>query len=127
MGRAGKAALLSALVFPGVGQLYLRRFARGALLLLAAAIPLCFIVAIALRIANDLADRLASGEIAPDLITLVQMALDAVHQASQSMNGAALVFIALWAVGVVDAYRLGNREPAEQPASSGGAPEGGND
>lgn len=118
MDRSGKAALLSALVFPGVGQMYLGRALRGGLLALAAAAPLYFVIATALRIARELVAGVESRAIPPDLLTLLQMAMDAAHRASQSMNTAMLVFLVLWVIAIVDAHRLGRRDaPGEDRAT----------
>lgn len=107
---AVKAALLSGLVWPGLGQAVLGRGRRGAVFALATAAGLVVLVVLLVRVSLAvLADLHALG--APlDMPTITA----AVHEAAA--GGATLAFrIALagvavvWLAGVVDAWRCGRQ------------------
>ena len=66
MRRKGVGALLSALVFPGVGQYYLGRRTRGLLFLAPAAVAGLLYFNFALGEANTVMDQLLSGKVAAD-------------------------------------------------------------
>ena len=66
MRRKSVGAILSALVFPGVGQYYLGRRMRGVLFLAPAAIAAVLYFNFALDQANTVADQLLSGKMAAD-------------------------------------------------------------
>jgi hypothetical protein len=104
---ATKAALLSGLVFPGLGHLYLRCFLRGALLAAGAAAALYFIVSVAVSSAMDIEGKIESGQVQPDVASVSQAVSKATRDAERSTDIATTILIVLWAVGIVDSYREG--------------------
>ena|SRR5262249_34097224 len=107
MSYAIKAALLSGLVFPGLGHLYLRRFLRGLLLAAGAAALSWFLVSVAVNSAMDIAGKIESGDVPPnaeDISALVSKASQANERATDI---ATAILIALWIIGIVDSYREG--------------------
>jgi uncharacterized membrane protein len=111
-----KALLLSALVFPGCGQLWLRRYRSGGALLLITIGALFIVIRYAVQKATVIANQIIAGEIPldPQLITQkVSAIVDSPD--SQAVNIAGWVIIACWVIGIIDAYRAGrNVEPAEK-------------
>ncbi len=103
-----KALLLSALVFPGAGHIFLKKYLIAAALAGSALIALYSIVSKAVEMANEIFLKIQGGEVSPDvaaiseLVTQQTMSVD-----GQSMNIAATVLIVAWLIGIVDAYRLG--------------------
>jgi hypothetical protein len=112
MNTAMKAALLSGLVIPGSGHLFLQHRRRGWLLIAVTLLAATVVVAAALRSARALADGILNGDIAPDPVLIAEQVHTAAHAA---MAGPALpaawVLLGCWLAGVVDAYRLGLRAP----------------
>lgn len=103
-----KSALLSAFVFPGVGHVYLKRYIAGALLAATASISLYFIVSTAVERALQIADKIQSGEIQPDIAVITELvAKQAPGTEAQSVTIATAVLIIAWLIGIVDAYRVG--------------------
>ncbi len=109
MTRAIKAVLLSALVFPGAGQIYLKRYRRGlimiALALLASVMMLVKAVAAALETVSALPQtgRAIDPQAVADLVAASTGDLLAGSRAL-------LVLLAVcWVISVGDAYRLGKR------------------
>jgi TM2 domain-containing membrane protein YozV len=117
MRRSTKAVLLSALVLPGAGQFYLKHFARGIALVTVSLVCLGFIVDGAIQQATAVLAQLESGTVTPDVAHIT----DLVNQASNSSAGTAVtlatwVMAGCWLAGVVDAYRLGQRQDARKAA-----------
>ncbi|UFS72241.1 hypothetical protein LPW11_08615 [Geomonas sp. RF6] len=97
MNKKVKSVVLSALVLPGLGQLYLGRKVKGGIMLLLDNLFILGALAVVLRSAGKI---LAAGRSeAPDAAQLVQ----AVHQDAPFVRWLGLGFLFLWAFGVVDA------------------------
>ena len=110
-----KAALLSGLVFPGVGHLYLKRYLRGFLLAAGAAVVTYFLVSVAVNSAMDIAGKIEGGNVplnAEDISALVSKAS---QENERSTDIATAILLALWAIGIVDSYREGRaRDKAKE-------------
>lgn len=110
MSRALKASLLSALVLPGAGHLYLRRYLRGLVLAALALAALWFVLAETLAVANDILAEAERGA-ATDVTALADLIGErAAHAESAGVGRATLFLGVIWVVGIVDAYRLGRRD-----------------
>ena len=99
------ALLLSALVMPGAGHLYLKHFVRGVVLLMASLACLWVIMDWVLELTGRVFDGLAEAGGAPDpgqLADLVMRASD-----NSGIGSASLILATCWVVGMLDAYRLG--------------------
>jgi hypothetical protein len=111
MNNTSKGALLSVLVYPGLGQVVLKHYKRGIMLILAASISLMVITVTAVQQALIILEKIesASGIIDMDRI------LDAVTQASNSSdsliyNSMLALLILCWIIWIVDGYRIGNEK-----------------
>jgi hypothetical protein len=114
-----KAALWSGLVFPGAGQLFLRRYVRGAALILAALACLTVLIGKAFREGSAVADKLLSSADEIDIAAIV----DATTHASRATGGhvttAATALLAVcWIISIVDAS-LGRETPIQLHPTSG--------
>jgi hypothetical protein len=107
MKRSIKAALLSGLVFPGVGHLYLRRYVRGVLLAAAAAALSYFIVSIAVNMALDVAGKIQSGDVPLNAASISDLVSKDSQRSENSSDIATTALFALWLIGIVDSYREG--------------------
>jgi len=117
MTRSIKAALLSGLIFPGVGHMILKQYLRGSILMLSALIALIVIVTKAVNQALAIVDKINSGEISLESVTITELASQSTGAAEASiLNIAVLVIIACWLIGIIDSYRLGiNQEKQKTP------------
>lgn len=109
------AALLSALVFPGVGQMYLQRLARGLAFLLPCGLLATYLSMGILGPVLGLAREVMAGTLSMDPLAL-QARLD--QQGGLMTPGLALLALALavaWLWSVIDAYRLGDQRGRGQP------------
>jgi len=123
MDEAKKAALLSALLFPGWGQIYLKHYKRGLIFLISVLIG-----TISLAIAVILSG-MAVIKTAPFQKGTVQFA-DVIRVCMKSFDTIDLKFfllmilllVLLWILSVIDAYQLGKKmaskaTTAEDPVS----------
>ena len=114
MSQSTTAVVLSALVLPGAGQIYLKRYQRGIALIGVSLVCLWFIVVQAMQQASAVLVQLESegGVLDASQIT------DLVSQTSSGSGSAAVtvatvVLAVCWVAGIVDAYRLGNKKDAK--------------
>jgi len=114
MKNALKGALLSGLVFPGLGQIVLKHNRKGAFLVFVVLSGLAMFVTLAVRQAMVVLEKIqaAGGKLDPETInrTAHQVATD---QASQLLNFLFFFLIFCWIFGVIDAYRLGKKKDIE--------------
>jgi uncharacterized membrane protein len=104
-----KAALISALVFPGLGHLVLRKGARGLLFLVPAAVAVIYLLRSVLQLMDQLVAEINSGALALDPI----MILERVHASgidNPMTNLASLVCILCWVGSIADALWLGRQK-----------------
>lgn len=109
-----KGALLSGLVFPGSGQIALKRYQRGIVLMLTVFASLSVIVMKAVEQAFSILDRIDIEGGAVDMNAIT----DAATQASSGtgdlvFNIAVLLVVACWVFAIIDAYIIGKEMDAK--------------
>ena len=103
-----KAALLSGLVFPGLGHMVLKQYLRGSILMLAALIAFSTIVTVVTRRALTVIDSMESGEIPADTGAISELVSNSISSADNSIVNFSLLALAVcWLIGIIDSYRLG--------------------
>jgi hypothetical protein len=112
MKNALKGALLSGLVFPGLGQLALKRYPRGFALLLTVLAALCVMIVTAVRQVHAILDRIETEGGLPDGDTISQAAAQAVS-GNPVITAVSLLIVVCWIAGIIDAYRIGKQMDLE--------------
>ena len=108
MRRSTKAALLSGLIFPGIGHLVLKQYLRGSVLMLSALIASAIIVTAVFQRALTIVDRINSGEIPVDTGAIAEMVSNSTNGADSSIESISMIVLgACWLIGIIDSYRLG--------------------
>ena len=108
MTRSIKAALLSGLIFPGIGHMVLKQYLRGSILILFTLIALSVIVTVAVRRALSIVDSINGGEIPVESGTITELVSNSISSADNLIVNISLIVVgAFWVVGIIDAYRLG--------------------
>lgn len=103
-----KAALLSGLVFPGIGHMVLRKYVRGSTLVIASLVALAAVIISAYQRALRIADRIVSGEIPMEPGAIAQAVASSTNAANTALEtSAVIVLAACWLAGIIDSYRLG--------------------
>ncbi len=110
MSNTMKGILLSALIFPGTGQIILARYLRGAVFFAIAFISgiLC-VTAVVRQAVVVLQDFVAKGEVVtiPKVMTIVAEA--STYASSIFLKISFLIFFCCWLASVVDAWRIGRQ------------------
>ena len=119
MNNSLRAALLSGLVFPGLGQVILKHRKRGITLMLAVSASLLVIVVKAVQQALTILEKIELEGGAINMSTIS----NAATQASTTYDSIIfklllLLIIFCWIIGVVDAYRIGKRKDIEEQSTS---------
>jgi hypothetical protein len=115
---AVKAALLSALVFPGLGHIYLKRYGRGIVLVLLVLSGFGYAVGTATMSALDnLRKMQRMGPV--DMSALPDLAASSAASSSSSpFSDVILVLVVCcWLFSIIDSYRMGKK-----PNSPGATP-----
>lgn len=106
-----KAALLSGLVFPGLGHLVVKQYLRGAILISLALASTVVILRQAMQQAQDIVDRIVSGEIPLETGAISEQVANASNgSGGMLVNISFFVFFVCWLFGMVDSYRLGRAQ-----------------
>jgi hypothetical protein len=109
-----KAALLSGLVFPGVGQMYLKRYGRGLLFMVLAFLGLIIVAGMAaVAVLEGIGAEGVKGG-AVDIDALANLAATSLADSGISINLVLLFVVCCWIYSVIDAYRIGKRRDAER-------------
>jgi hypothetical protein len=119
MSRATKALLLSALIFPGLGHLYLRSFIKGLLLLGFSAAGLFYIGQLYMVKIEPIMQQILSGEMALDpVVFLINLEHSISRQERLYLNIASWTVVIAWLLGMFDSYRQGGKINVQKKAAS---------
>ncbi len=108
MKKSLKAALFSALVFPGSGHFLLKKHLQGAVLAGITILCVWVLASTALEMAQDISLKIQSGEIPLDVTRIMdEVSKQASAGDAQAANITTYLLLICWLVGIVDSYRLG--------------------
>lgn len=106
--KSTKAALLSGLIFPGIGHIVLKQYRRGSILILVALVAISAVVKIAFQRAQAIVDRAMSGESSLETGVISELLADSSNDTDGLVSSVSMVvFIACWLFGIIDSYRVG--------------------
>ena len=111
MNNALKGALLSGLIFPGLGQVALKHYKRGAVIMLTVIVSLAVVTAKAVQLALAILEKI---ELEGGIISMNTI-LNATTQASANSGSFTfnLLFLLIgvcWIAGTIDAYIIGKKK-----------------
>jgi hypothetical protein len=108
MKRSSKAALLSGLVFPGIGHMVLKQYLHGSVLMLSALVAFSVIITRIFQRALTIVDRINSGDIPIETGSIAELVSNSTTGVDSCIeNTAVIVLAACWLIGIIDSYRLG--------------------
>jgi hypothetical protein len=117
MKKSVKGALLSGIIFPGLGQLWQRHYLRGITLIVAVLACFAVIVTKATQQAYAILEKAEAEGGAVDMVAILNSASRASANPDDLKTTAALAVLVLcWLVGIVDAYLAGSRLDPGEPA-----------
>lgn len=118
MKKSMKGALLSGLVFPGLGQIALKRYWRGFALMLPVMTGLYIMIVTAVQQAYAILDTIEAEGGMPDSNTINQAAAQAAAASDGPMiTAVSVLIIVCWIVGIIDAWRIGKQMDQQGPAT----------
>ncbi|WP_022943180.1 hypothetical protein [Psychromonas hadalis] len=110
MNKALKATLLSALIFPGLGHLMLKRYPQALFLILSTSIACYLLIINVIETAMQVIHQIEQGEIG---LTTAEISnalnLQGVSDYSSNCNIAMIFIMFIWIIAAIDAYRLGKK------------------
>jgi uncharacterized membrane protein YGL010W len=111
MKKSLKGALLSGLIFPGAGQLWLKHYIRGSALILAVSACSAVVVMKAAQQAFTILGKIEAEGDAIDMAAILSSASQASATSDDFMTKSALsVLVLCWIIGIVDAYIMGRKK-----------------
>lgn len=109
-----KAILLSALVIPGAGQLYLKRFRTGIVLLTVTLVCFFYILAVAMNAATSALQQIQLQGDMVDMSQITKITSDSVQHATTGGYSLSISLIVIcWLYGIVDAYLAASKARRE--------------
>jgi len=110
MNQAVKAALLSGLIFPGVGQVSLGQKKRGWLIIAAHLLVIFLIIQEVLLKANNIIAEMQKNGSAMDIESISNATSGMVNFSDNAyLNSLLILFLFGWLVSIFDAYRPGKK------------------
>ena len=110
MTKSTKAALVSGLVFPGLGHIYLRRYVVGAIFVCLAGWSIYTIADSAIDTAIQIAGEIERGGVAIDSGSIGELVAQRSRETEESTGFAGWLLMASWIIAIIDAYRLGRAD-----------------
>jgi len=108
MNKSIKAALLSALVYPGMGHFFLKKYAISAVITAAFSVPLYSILSGVITKTKTIIEKVENGEIPFDIHAIRESLSSSVLATDgQELNIYMYAIIVIWVIAIVDSYRLG--------------------
>lgn len=110
MNKATKAALFSAILFPGWGQFYLKRYKRGLIFIVPVMAGILALVWAVVQVGITIikAAPLKKGTV--QLVNVIQITEDALKAVDYSYFILLLILIGVfWILSIIDAYQLGKK------------------
>ncbi len=110
MTKSTKAALLSALVFPGAGHLFLKKYVSAVVLASTAFIGVYYLTMTMVERALQITQKIQTGEIPLDVIGITELvSKQSSGDETQLINIATTAFVIVWLIGIIDSYRIGRK------------------
>lgn len=108
MKKSTKAALLSALVLPGAGHFYLKKYISGFALAGVSLTGMYYLISKATESALQIVEQMQNGSIPLDAAAITGLAsAQPVGTEATLQNIATAAIIICWIIGIIDSYRIG--------------------
>jgi hypothetical protein len=115
MKKSTKAALLSALVMPGAGHIYLKKYIPGFALAGAALSALYYLISKATEEALKIVEQIQDGSVPLDTTTITELvSMQPAGAESQLPDIATAIIIVCWVIGIIDSYRVGTQQDKDK-------------
>jgi len=110
---------LSGLIFPGLGQISLKHYKRGIVIMFTVLVSMSVFIVKAVQHALDILEKIESQGGAINMSTISNVATQAsATSGNLTFNLVLLLVIICWIIGIVDAYRIGKIKDIEEGSTS---------
>ncbi len=114
-----KGAFWSGLIFPGMGQIVLKHYKRGAVIMFTVLVGMSVFIVKVVQHALDILEKIESQGGAISMSTITNASTQAsATSGNLTFNIVLLLVILCWIIGVVDAYRIGKIKDIEEGSAS---------
>lgn len=108
MTKSINAALLSALVIPGAGHIYLKHYFTGAALICTAGISFYYLITEAIAKALLITEKIQSGEVPLDAEIITDLVLKQASASEAQVHSlVSVVLVICWTIGILHSYITG--------------------
>jgi TM2 domain-containing membrane protein YozV len=108
MKKSTKATLISALVFPGAGHIYLKKYIPGVALIGISCAGIYYLLSKAIEQSMQIVDQIQSGAVQPDMAAITDLvSKQSSGTQAEILNIITIIITICWLGGIIDAYRLG--------------------
>ena len=114
-----KAVMLSALVFPGAGHLFLKKYVSGTVFAGITVASLYFIISRTVERALEIVDKIQRGEVQLDIAAITELVSKQPADANL-LNFTWTVLIIAWVIAIGDSYRVGRGQAKKDVIDSKG-------
>ena len=105
-----KGALLSGLVFPGLGQIFLKHHKRGIALIMTVSLSMVVIIVKSVQLSLDMLEQIMLKGGVINMKTISYTATEALRSSDSLISKLSFLLMALcWIVGIIDAYITGRK------------------
>ncbi|MDN2663415.1 hypothetical protein [Psychromonas sp. 14N.309.X.WAT.B.A12] len=108
MNKSLKAALLSALIYPGVGHLSLKRYISALVFIIGFSIPMILLFKKIMEKANQVVAQIEHGQIGMDVSSLSNALNTSAAGSMQMLDVYSYLMLAVWLIALLDIYRVRN-------------------
>lgn len=106
MKKSSKAALVSMFVFPGAGQLLLKRYLSAATFLILAFAIIYQIISTVLSNAMQIVDQITTSGLTPDITTVTHLVSTATMNSELSgTTNMTTILVLIWIISILDCLR----------------------
>lgn len=110
MKQSVKAALLSGLIFPGVGQISIGRKKRGWFFILGSCILFYLIISTIIEQATSIVEKMQKDDVALDMESITKQTSELVAFTDNTFLNTLLILLILsWFISILDAYLIGKK------------------
>lgn len=107
MRKSIKAALFSALLFPGAGHFLLKHYLRGLVFLITALLCIWFLFNYAFNEASVIAEQMTNGTLPIDPEAIAKLVTNPPGETQLKLQAATWILIVCWIIAIVDSFRIG--------------------
>jgi TM2 domain-containing membrane protein YozV len=104
-----KAALLSGLVFPGLGQMIMKRYRRGTLIFITVLMAIVTLAAMATSEVLTALEKMQTPGAEIDLTTALNLAAASSSSSGFYYNVILTIIVICWLFSIIDAYMIGKK------------------